>query len=50
MNLLWVVDEHTDVASGNVVRHQADIVMDALRNPNEARPSGEWVGGQVARE
>ncbi|KAF8481434.1 terpenoid synthase [Gautieria morchelliformis] len=50
MNLFFVIDEHTDIADGKTARNQADIVMDALRNPHTPRPTGEWVGGEVARQ
>ncbi|KAF8493609.1 terpenoid synthase [Gautieria morchelliformis] len=50
MDLFFVIDEHTDVADGKTARNQADIVMDALRNPHTPRPTGEWVGGEVARQ
>ncbi|KAF7309111.1 Terpene cyclase [Mycena kentingensis (nom. inval.)] len=49
MNLFFVIDEHTDVAEPAIARAQADIVMDALRNPRRPRPDGEWIGGEVAR-
>ncbi|KAK7451208.1 hypothetical protein VKT23_012544 [Stygiomarasmius scandens] len=32
------------------VREEADIVMDALRDPKKPRPVGEWIGGEVARQ
>jgi len=50
MNLFFVIDEHTDVADIATARVQADIIMDAIRNPQEPRPEGEWVGGKLARE
>ncbi|KAJ7474145.1 isoprenoid synthase domain-containing protein [Mycena latifolia] len=50
MNLFFVIDEHTDVASTETAREQADIVMDALRNPNKSRAENEWIGGEVARQ
>lgn len=50
MNLFFVIDEYSDIASVEEVRRQKDIVMDALRNPYEPRPKGEWVGGEVARQ
>ena len=50
MNLFFVIDEHTDVADGKTARIEADIVMDALRNPCPPRPAGEWIGGEVARQ
>ncbi|KAJ7049042.1 terpenoid synthase [Mycena amicta] len=49
MNLFFVIDEHTDVAETAVARHQADLVMDAIRNPHRPRPDGEWIGAEVAR-
>ncbi|KAK7694474.1 Delta(6)-protoilludene synthase [Cerrena zonata] len=50
MNLFFVFDEYSDVAAATEVRKQADIIMDALRNPTRPRPKGEWVGGEVARQ
>ncbi|KAJ7831641.1 terpenoid synthase [Mycena leptocephala] len=50
MNLFFVIDEHTDIAATETARQQADIVMDAIRNPHKPRPKGEWIGGKVAQE
>jgi hypothetical protein len=50
MNLFFVIDEYSDVADGYGAREQANIVMDALRNPHKPRPKGEWIGGEVARQ
>ena len=50
MNLFFVFDEYSDVADASEVRKQADIIMDALRNPTYIRPKGEWVGGELARQ
>ncbi|KAE9390857.1 terpenoid synthase [Gymnopus androsaceus JB14] len=50
MNLFFVIDEHSDVATPELAQKQADIVMDALRNPHMARPSHEWIGGEVTRQ
>ena len=50
MNLFFVIDEHTDVSDNATARLQADIIMDAIRNPHTPRPEGEWIGGKVARE
>lgn len=50
MNLFFVIDEHTDVASIETARIQADIIMDAIRNPHVPRPQDEWVGGKVAQQ
>ena len=50
MNLFFIVDDTTDASSAEDVRIQADIIMDALRNPHKPRPDGEWVGGELARQ
>ncbi|KAK0200178.1 terpenoid synthase [Desarmillaria ectypa] len=50
INLLFVFDEYTDNVSVKVVRQYADIVMDAIRNPLKARPTGEVVLGVIAQE
>ncbi|KAG1801186.1 terpenoid synthase [Suillus variegatus] len=50
MNLVFVIDEYSDVSKEDEVRQQKDIIMDALRHPYKPRPKGEWVGGEVARQ
>ena len=50
MNFFFVVDEYTDVASSEEARKLCDIVKDALNNPHSPRPTGEWIGGEVARQ
>ena len=50
MNLFFMIDEQTDGLDADTVKHRLDIVRDALRNPHQPRPSGEWIGGEVARE
>lgn len=50
MNLFFVIDEYTDVESAPVVREMVDVVIDALNNPHRARPEGEILLGQVAKE
>jgi len=50
MNLFFVIDEHTDVATTETVQSQVDIIMDALHNPHTLRPKNEWIGGEVARQ
>lgn len=50
MNLFFVVDEYTDVESEPVVREMVDIVIDALNNPHKARPEGEILLGEVAKQ
>jgi len=50
MNLFFVIDEHSDVTDMQGARRQADVIMDALKNPHVPRPQGEWIGGEVARQ
>ncbi|SJL11821.1 uncharacterized protein ARMOST_15232 [Armillaria ostoyae] len=50
MNISFVFDEYTDYASPEVARRYADIIMDAIRNPFEPRPSGKVVLGVIAQE
>ncbi|KAL0565794.1 hypothetical protein V5O48_016225 [Marasmius crinis-equi] len=50
MNFVFVIDEYTDVASAGEARHLCDLIMDGLRNPETPRPTGEWVGGEIARK
>jgi hypothetical protein len=41
MNLFFVFDEYSDLAPADIVRQQADIIMDALHYPYKARYGGE---------
>lgn len=50
MNMVFVFDEYSDVSPTDEVQKQADVIMDALRNPHTPRPKGEWIGGEVARQ
>lgn len=50
MNLVFVIDEYSDVSEPSEVQEQKDIIMDALRNPHKPRPKGEWIGGEAARQ
>ena len=50
MSFFFVIDEHSDVVDGTEAKKQADIIMDAIRNPTVARPKDEWVGGEMARQ
>ena len=50
MNFFFVIDEHSDVVDGTEAKKQADIIMDAIRNPTVVRPKDEWVGGEMARQ
>ncbi|PCH42430.1 terpenoid synthase [Wolfiporia cocos MD-104 SS10] len=50
MNVLFVLDEYTDVESAPGVREIADIVLDALQNPSKRRQEGEILLGEMARQ
>ncbi|KAG1847828.1 terpenoid synthase [Suillus subalutaceus] len=50
LNLVFVIDEYSDVSEEGEVRKQKDTVMDALRHPHEPRPEGEWVAGAITRQ
>ncbi|KAH8886432.1 terpenoid synthase [Thozetella sp. PMI_491] len=50
MNVFFVFDEWSDVSDEKECRRQADIIMDALRNPHKSREEGEWVGGRAVQE
>lgn len=50
MNFVFVYDEFADVLDKDGARQQADIVMDALRNPHKPRPQGESLIGEIARQ
>ena len=50
MNLFFVFDEYSDVEDEHTVQTFADVIMDALRNPHKARPAGEPVLGEIARQ
>ncbi|KAL4264339.1 Terpene synthase [Pleurotus pulmonarius] len=50
MNLFFCIDEYTDLATSEVARAQASIVMDAIQNPCSPRPVGEWIIGEMARQ
>ncbi|KAI0284093.1 terpenoid synthase [Russula brevipes] len=50
MHIFFVYDEYSDVAHEDEVQVMANVIMDALRNPNTPRPKGEWIGGKVTRQ
>lgn len=50
MNLFFIIDEHTDIASAETARTQANIIMEAIRDPEIPRPEYEWVGGKAAQQ
>ncbi|KAH0585129.1 hypothetical protein H2248_008388 [Termitomyces sp. 'cryptogamus'] len=43
-------DDYTDIAMPHEAQQLATIVMDALRNPNKARPADECVIGEISRQ
>ena len=50
MAFFYAFDEYTDVRTEDEVQNLADIVMDAMRNPDKTRPEGENPLGEVARQ
>ncbi|KAJ3824036.1 terpenoid synthase [Lentinula raphanica] len=50
MNLFFLFDEYTDVCDAREARQLADIVMDALRNPDLPRPQNESVVGEITKQ
>lgn len=50
MNLVFILDEYTDVEDANVVREMVDIVIDAIHNPEKPRPEGEVLLGEITRQ
>ncbi|KAG6876666.1 hypothetical protein C0993_001380 [Termitomyces sp. T159_Od127] len=50
MNWLTFFDESTDIATPEQAQKLAAISMDAMRNPGKARPVGECVIGEAARQ
>ncbi|KAI0023873.1 terpenoid synthase [Xylariomycetidae sp. FL0641] len=50
MNLFFIFDEHSDRSDAHEVWDMVNIIRDAMRNPDQPRPAGEWVGGEVARQ
>lgn len=50
MNLFFIFDEHSDRCETEEVWNQFNMIMDALRNPDNPRPEGEWVSCEVARQ
>ncbi|KJA22852.1 hypothetical protein HYPSUDRAFT_138665 [Hypholoma sublateritium FD-334 SS-4] len=50
MNLFFIIDEHTDIASAETARTQANIIMEAIRDPEMPRSENEWVGGKAAQQ
>nr|BDI63119.1 sesquiterpene synthase [Trametes versicolor] len=50
INILFVVDEYTDVESAPAVREIADMLVDAVYNPQKPGQAGELVLGKMMRE
>jgi hypothetical protein len=50
LNFVFVYDEFADVLDKDGAQRQADVVMDALRNPTKARPQDESLIGEIARQ
>lgn len=50
MSLFFIFDEWSDISDEKETRHQADAIMDALRNPSKPRPAIEWVGGEATSQ
>ena len=50
MNYFFLIDEITDAGDDATVRMNTDNMMDAFRNPDKARPVGEPILGEVARQ
>jgi hypothetical protein len=50
MNLFFVIDEYSDVVDEHVFCELSNITMDALRNPDQVRPQGESVVGEITRQ
>ncbi|KAI0820289.1 terpenoid synthase [Trametes gibbosa] len=50
MRLFYVIDEETDELDAARTQELANIVVDAIRNPENARPDGEPIVGEIARQ
>jgi Delta6-protoilludene synthase len=50
MTLFYTFDEYSDVEDKAVTRQMADILMDAIRNPDKPRPQGECCLGEMTRQ
>ncbi|KAF9067338.1 terpenoid synthase [Rhodocollybia butyracea] len=50
MNCFFIFDEYSDVAEPDVVRKQADIIMDAIHHPHIPRPQDEFIVGEIHRQ
>lgn len=50
INILFVVDEYTDVEPAPAVKEIADMLIDAVYNPQRPGQAGELVLGKMMRE
>jgi Delta6-protoilludene synthase len=50
MVLLFIYDEFTDKVDGDGARLYADMVMDAIRNPDKERPQEEPKLAEIAQQ
>ncbi|KZT12302.1 terpenoid synthase [Laetiporus sulphureus 93-53] len=50
MNIVFVIDDYTDVQDATVCDKVADVVKHALHNVCEPRPDGEMIIGEIARQ
>lgn len=50
MNIFFLIDEYTDIEHAPMVGEMADIVIDALSNPEKPRPEGEVLLGEATRQ
>ncbi|KAG6884726.1 hypothetical protein C0993_008707, partial [Termitomyces sp. T159_Od127] len=50
MVLFAIFDEYTDISTPREAQQLATIIVDAMRNPEKARPADECVAGEVARQ
>ncbi|KAL5513795.1 STS14_2 [Sanghuangporus vaninii] len=50
LNLVFIIDEYTDVEPGHVAREMVDVVIDSMNNPHKPRPADEIILGEIARQ
>ena len=50
MNVFFVIEESTDLQPAAVVRGMTEAILDAMHNPEKARPADETVVGEIVRQ
>ncbi|KAH7917194.1 terpenoid synthase [Leucogyrophana mollusca] len=50
INVYFIIDEYTDVESGDVTGEMIEVAIDALNHPHKPRPKGEVLIGEVVRQ